>query len=1041
MTPLQSLVCVISLKMLNLPRMMAFFEGNIDLDTDNEYLATSSVLEQIHDVLENSMAIGLTYMAPVLFAWVPIVHAMFSSYQDRAEKRDAIQNQKAVENYDSNTQMVPSAGRRNSAGSITTIDKRRYDDFLINKNLDRDFQRVQQLAVLVTDEVHVFDVVALLSSRLGPTDRGIFPPSVGSRMRIAFLDLLKATYPFVGYKAEPLTALLSVLSGSQGYSDMPAIHEASRDDVLSCALNDQLVLEAYVQQSLDRFPYEFAPFLTLCRTLYCAPISPDNSGHEHIIKLLEKTPTLTFTLPDDFTQYYLANEEENANAFQFADDFPLFSPVSSRKLIAEDEDLFVIPAGTYGRFIVDEGKIVRVEYGHSTLALLGKRLEINLAANKYNMALGMLTLDEVAEVVSLLATLIQKEVLRTPVLDGKAANSSEAGIAVVAEASRALPRNKDIISVVCDTMDVLLDADLDGSGLGALVACVQFLHSILPICPGRVWAYMAKSALLQNQSQAGRLSRIIGNLDLSDVQSEFLMSTIRLFSDLVDSAMTSSVRRKTVVKSNQRQRSAENVWLGVSDKTITHITLAISQAIVDFLESSSTWRFATDLDRMILVRDIVPIMDKIIYYVFSMDDISSKTPLVAVLQPAAKFMVDSFLGPAAGSLRVLPLLATLVSATQGLESTIYAKRSEVFRAQTLAVLRFMTSLVRVANYSDRSSSALEHQLFKITPYIARLCARDEVFKWPAIELLESLVISAGKTVGEPPSLLGNLGPQTSRSFLELISSLDRPFSQARQANTIWHFFSTIVRNRQQWMANCLLTGKAPRDARASNDKTTEPPSNSVLGSALSRLASLSKLDQSEALSILDFITSAQNYWPWTIFALQKNASFLFELRKYVRDLKPSWVVSKVSVLQACNEARIAAYVAEIFAMQLFHLRQLGQADSFGKDLIQDLDYYLRDGVEVSGYNRGLHVNFAKNFSKQYPSCSLDNFKRTLLEPKSLGAEFYYALGSADKMLKFDPSWIGPRNTGFRSEMEMANMNLSLVDAQVVSPIPPLFSAT
>ncbi|KAI1197372.1 nucleoporin subcomplex protein binding to Pom34-domain-containing protein [Nemania serpens] len=1027
--PLHCLVSVLSLKMLNLPRMMAFFEGEIDLDTDNEYLATSTVLEQIHDVLEDSVASGSTYMAPVLFAWVPIVHAMFSSYQDRAEKRDAIQNQKAVENYESNTQMVPNAGRRNSAGSITTIDKRRYDDFLINKNLDRDFQKVQLLAVFVTDEVRVFDVIASLSSHLGPTNSGIFPSSVGSRMRIAFLDLLKATYPLVGYKAEPLTSLLSVLSGSRGYWDIPAVNEASQDDILACALNDQFILETYVQQALDRFPYEFAPFLNFCRTLCCAPTIPDSNSHERITKLLEKTPTLTFTLPEHFTQYYLSNEEENANVFQFADDFPLFSPISSLKRVA-DEELFIIPAGTYGRFVVDEGKIVRVQYVHSALALLGKRLEINLAANRYNMALGVLTLDDITEVVSLLATLVRSEVLRAPESEGKSINPSEAGLSIVAEASRAMPRNKDIISVVCDTMDVLLDADQDSFGLEALISCVQFLHAILPICPGRVWSYMAKCTLIQSPSQGGRLSRIISNLDLSSVQFDLLMSTTRLFSDLVDSAMTSSVRRKTNVKTNHRQRSAESVWFGVSDKIITQITLAISQIAVDFLESSSTWRFETGLDRMILVRDVVPILDKIIYYTFSMDDISAKTALMSVLQPAAKFIIDSFLSSSAGSLRVLPLLGTLVAVTQDLESTIYAKRSQVFRDQTLAVLRFATSLVRVANYSDRSSSALEHQLFKITSYVARLCARDERFKGHSIELLESLVVSAGKTIGEPPSLLGNLGPQTSRSFLQLVSTLDRPFNQAQQANTIWRFFSTIVRNRQQWMANCLLTGKTPRDARASNSKSSEVSSSSILSSASTRLASLSKLDESEAISILDFITSAQNYWPWTIFTLQKNTSFLTELRRFVRNLKPSSVISKTKPLQACNEARIAAYIAEIFAMQLFHLRQLGQAGTFAKELTQDLDYYLRDGVGVSGYNRGLHVNFSRNFSRQYPGCSLDNFKRTLLEPKSLGAEFYYALGSADKMLKFDPSWIGPRNTGFRSEMEMANINLSLVDAQV-----------
>ncbi|KAI0023154.1 nucleoporin subcomplex protein binding to Pom34-domain-containing protein [Xylariomycetidae sp. FL0641] len=1028
MTPLQTLVCVISLSILNLPRMMAFFEGDVDLDTDVEYLASSTILEQIHEVLEGALAQRLVYMAPVLFAWVPIVHAMFTSYQERAERRDAIQNQKAVENYDSNTQMIPSAGRRNSAGSITTIDKRRYDDFLINMNLDRDFQRVQLLAVVATDEIGVYDVIASMANMLGATSRAIFPASVGFRMRTTFLDLLRATFPFVGYKSEPVSALLSVLAGGQDYWDL-STSGGFDHDVLALVLNDSVLLDGYFRQALDRFPYEFIPFVSLCRILSSSPTSMDTPGHELVLKLLTKTPTLTFELPEHFIDYQLANEEENVNAFVFTEDLPLIFPIASHRMIS-DEEIFTIPAGTSGRFVVDEGRIVRVYYEHSALSLLGKRLEANPVSNKFNLELGKLSEEEIAEVISLLATLIRTEVLSNSEPGRDPVDPPESGLAIIAECSRVLPRTKDIISVVCDTLDVLLDGEPDGTSLPTLTACIQFLHAILPLCPGRVWSYMARCAIIGNQSQGGRLARLVGNLDLSAAQFDLLMSSVRLFSSLIDSAMSSSVRRKTNIKINSRHEAQENVWLGVSDKIVAQISLSIAQAAVDVLESSSTWRFASAVDRMVLVRDVVPILSNVIYYTFSMDDLAEKSVLVSALHPAAKYVVDSFLAPSSGSLRFLPLLATLVAATQEPTSTIYATRAQAFREQTIAVLKLATSLVRVANLFDRSSTTIEHQLFKATPYVARICARDDAFKGVAVELLESMVISAGKSTGEPPSLLGYLGPQTSRTFLQLMSTLDRPFNQARQVTSVWRFFSTIVRNRQQWMANCLLTGKTPRDARNGDHKAKEPASNSVLNSALERLGSMSKMERSEILAILDFIASSQNYWPWTIFALQKNTGFLTELRKFVHGLKPASVTCKTDVLQACDEARIAAYVAEIFAMQLFHLRQVDKASAFAKELTQDLDYYLRDGVMVSGYNRGLHVNFARNFSNHYTGCTLENFKRTLLEPRSLGHNFFYALNFADKMLDFDPGWVGPRNNGFRSEMEKANANLSLVDAQV-----------
>ncbi|KAI1770412.1 nucleoporin subcomplex protein binding to Pom34-domain-containing protein [Hypoxylon cercidicola] len=1029
MVPLQCLVCVTSLSVVNLPRMMAFFEGEVDLNTDDEYLASSSVLEHIHDVLD-STASDSAYAVPVLFAWVPVVHAMFTSYQERAERRDAIQNEKAVENYDSSTQMIPSAGRRNSAGSITTIDKRRYDDFLINKSLDRDYRQIQNLAMAVTDQRHVYDVIAGMCSYLGNTGRAIFSASVGSRMRTTFLDILKVTYPFVGYQAEPIEALLAVLSGGQGYWDLSrANNTLAQQDIVTLALSDNIIVQSYFQQALNRFPYEFLPFLAFCRAFYSSKHLTAENNHELILGLLQKTPTLTFILPDHFIDYQLANEEENSNGFQFLEDYPLVSTKSARKRVAADEESFIIPAGTYGRFIADEGRVVRVEYEHSALALLGKRLDVNLIASKYKLPLGELTMEETSEAITLLATLIRMEYLRTTASGESSPEASDAGLTIVAEASRALSRTKDVISVVCDTMDVLLDGKPETQGLGALVSCLQFLHAVLPICPGRVWSYMSRCAILSNQGQGGRLAKLVGNLDLSAVQLELLMSAVRLFSSLIDSAMSSAVRRKTSTKTNSRQKQSHDIWLGVSDKIVTQICLSVVRAAMDVLESSTTWRLSP-LDRMVLVSDVLPIMDKVVFYTFSMDDINTKAFLMSALEPAAKYVIDSFLAPSAGSLRIQPLLVTLVAATQPFGSTIYANKTEAFRTQTEAVLGFARTLVRVANYFDRPSTTVEQQLFKATPFVARVCACHDAFREPAIELLEALVISAGKSSGEPPSLLGYLGPQISRSFLQLLSTLDRPFNQAQEVNAIWRFFSTIVRNRQQWMANCLLTGKTPRDAKNNNGKATETPSSSVLASALERLASITKIEQSETLAILDFITSAQNFWPWTIFILQKNAGFLAELRSFVHNLKPSTLTSKANVRQACNEARIAAYVAEIFAMQLFHLRQIGQADKFANDLTRDLDYYLRDGVAVSGYNRGLHVNFARNFSNQYSGCTLDNFKRTLLEPRPLGVDFYYALGFADKILGFDSGWVGPRNNGFRSEMEKANENLSLVDAQI-----------
>ncbi len=321
-------------------------------------------------------------------------------------------------------------------------------------------------------------------------------------------------------------------------------------------------------------------------------------------------------------------------------------------------------------------------------------------------------------------------------------------------------------------------------------------------------------------------------------------------------------------------------------------------------------------------------------------------------------------------------------------------------------------------------------MFQTATLLARLCAVKHAYRPPVFVLLGTLVGSAGGGSSEPPSLLGYLGPQVSRSFLQILSQFDKPFKRPSQTASVWRLFSAIIKNRQQWMANCLLTGRMPREALDKDNNLTQPSSDSILGAARDTLRSISTISTTEALAVLDFFTAAQNHWPWTIFATQSESSYLDDICQYVGKLDASSVTLRSDPLKACEQARLAAYIVETFAMQLYHLRQIRKEEAFAKDVLQHLDYFLREGVAVSGYNTSLHVNFQKNFANRYPGCSLDELKRTLLSPQDLGNEYYYALNAANEMLSFDTAWIGPRGNGFKAEMQTANLNLSLMDAQI-----------
>ncbi|CAK7223346.1 hypothetical protein SBRCBS47491_005177 [Sporothrix bragantina] len=1055
--PLKTLVCAISLILLNLNRAIGYLDHDIDLEGDEEpYINDADALEAIHDAVLSAADAGLATASPVFLSWSLILHRMDVSYQERAERRDLAQNQRAQDGFELDnqpfhiSQSLQPRGRRSSVGSIVSIEAARYDAFLSERVLALTTEGdalVPHLAMLATDQCQVYDVITAMAACAGSGVDAAFRPGLGSRVRLVFLGLLKASFPIIGYQADPLSALLAVLSGGHQTWDTPSEDET----VATAVLQDNRLMQFYVNNSLSRFPYEFTPFVSISRLL-AASTSASDGLSDFIYDSLLQTQSLTFTLPSGFDGYTMIDDIDHATAtMRTLEDIPLFpTGASRRRLLAyyNEKQVAVIPAGSYGRFMIDGSGIVNIDYEHSTIALLGKRLDANLSDDAFEPVLGFLEKSEVAEAISLLTALVRSEVRKVSKgkngLPADAAQASEAGLAVVQEASRDLEQAKDIVSVICDTLDTLIQdgpAETDESRMAVLAACIDFLLAILPLCPGRVWSYMARCQLLNTESSAGRLCILTGASDVVSERFNFLMVSVRFLSGLIDNAMTSAVQRKVASKPVARSKQHKSgggddnsVWLGASDKTLAQVSLSIAQTVVDLYENTSTWKFASEVHHASLVSGAVGILRDVVVYASSLEALTEQESLVACFEPAAKFVVSSFLSSSSSSLRFQPLLTSLLLGLDLPQSTLYPQRYKLPVDRVVAVLEFSAALLKVTNHVDTTGKApeLETQIFQIASLPARLCALNGTTLRPALHLLTDLVMTAAARASEPPSLLGYLGPQISRSFLGVLLAMDKPFQRPTESARIWKFFSTILRHRQQWMANCLLTGKTPREALQTDGKVTKLSSDSALAKAKDALRLIATLPHVESIAILDFFAAAQNYWPWTIFAIRGDNDYLDSMRAYVRDLAPAATTAKTDAQAACSEARIAAYIAESFAMQLYHMRQMGTEEVFARDVVQDIDYYIREGVAVAGYNASLHANFQRNFGNRYPGCALDQFKRSMLQRGELGSDFYYALDLADYMLSFDAAWTGIRdsNKGFKKEMQTANLNLSLVNAQI-----------
>ncbi|TVY82887.1 Nucleoporin [Lachnellula suecica] len=833
------------------------------------------------------------------------------------------------------------------------------------------------LAQAAINHCHTLETLSGFALRFGSTPDALFSSRTGAAMRIVILDLIKNLSSLgLQYGAEIVEPLLSALFGGQNY-------------------------------------WDFAD-------------SKNEQGSKTAISILDAMQFFTYQLPDDFVDYELTQEMDNNNNIVLTRPINLFesrakslpSRAGSLAMTLIDGD-FVVSAGTNGRIIANSPRVAFWFHQYSGLKYFGKLLETFLtASDSVDATTGSsVDRDSVVEMIDILASLL----LSISRSSGTNANSKEDAQHVLETASSGLNRNRDIVTVVFDIFEEELQRQSTMSGsevpLGVLVSCVHFIHAMIGTSPGQVYPLLSRSSLLGITRGEGRISTIVEGVELVSGRYDFLISCTRLYESLIEDIASNAIRRRSGVKASARFNDREEVGTGVPNHLLSKTILTFSRYLIDVLESSFSWKFIDENDRRRLNQTISTSFDRVLQYVFGVD---ATTP-----EP-------SFLASSTNSLRFQPLLVAYLDGLKGPDFTTSLNELTLWRTQVISVLNFSKTLLRVSNYLERPSSQLERSIFKTAPLIARLYAVNDLFQKPIVLLFEALVVTTDNGV-EPPSLLGHLGQHTAKNFLHVLSDLDKPLVREANVSAIWHFLSMVVSNKQQWFANYLLTGKTPRDAVGLKQPQNTPSALEVpalLTTALEGLEKVAVISKSEALPMLEFVALSQNFWPWTVYESPKHTPLIKALEDYIEHARPLQPSTKLDgLIDACLQTKVAAYIAEIFAMHLFHSRQIGTLSSIN-DVVTSLSYYFRFAVGVPSLNSSLHTQLKRNFEARYPGCTPHDLKRTVLENRQVGKDYFYDLPLADKMLLTDEAWTGRKNDGLRREFETANVNLSLVDAQI-----------
>ena len=395
-------------------------------------------------------------------------------------------------------------------------------------------------------------------------------------------------------------------------------------------------------------------------------------------------------------------------------------------------------------------------------------------------------------------------------------------------------------------------------------------------------------------------------------------------------------------------------------------------------------------------------------------------------------VLDAF-APAAGEGAASLLESVGAALTDALnvgEHMVPAVHREALIEQTRNVCSFLNTLLRTARMTEpKRAFSLANQLVKNMPTTAVLYALEPAWKPAMLAYMTELVRALACTEADPQSLLSGLSAEVAKCFLAVVSDLDRPLCDLAIECEVWDFLTAVLENRQQWFAMYLLTGTLPRD-RLKATTSSEAKGKPLLDYALDELAKIADVAPVRAKAMLHFVAVAQSIWVWATATVRSHAEFLKSTLAWLNEVQsPSRAGNNVDHEVSAHEHQAAAYMCDVLAVNLHAGLETGDKTLLKALSGAKLDFLTEHGVSVNAYNRSLHRNLTENLPSRIAGADLADFKRAPANAAPHGRLYYYDFEFAEQVLGHQPmAWEGSQ--GFAAEFLRANMNLSLVDAQV-----------
>ncbi|KAK0900991.1 hypothetical protein LTR02_008842 [Friedmanniomyces endolithicus] len=1066
---LQYLASLVSLAMLQLPKAVTRVSKVVNASRragarypdlgDKLYIDDEACVKALNKIMYDAARNNFVLAAPAIHAWSLVAKLIRDGAERLRARREKPDRQGHEDGGSSDTETGDGITRRESSDGAETEIEKRWAWFHQPELEDARDDPARYWAVAAVDGMNVYGLIASCSGTVTAAYGAelIFPTALIARERL--YELLREGLNLVGYDVSVVDALLAILSPDLPYKD------GQRFGVLATRFlaDTEVFRAAILDQATARYPYELSPLLRLCTAL-CSAKALHSGGPPQVVQILESLQTVTLMVPEHFRSYMLENEDENANALILTEDLAIFSPKrqetfygESRFLMgrevreAEQEgarNVLLIPAGTPGMVIrEDRPMVLTLRHPHSGLEYIGLVLSTLLPGNDLlPSTLGASETDKAtaAEIITLITAVLTAAL--------KQQEGPEEARFVLGRLGFALHDETDIVAVITNLFELELLAFIaQETGPGSLelcTACADFLAKLTHVSPERVWSFLARSSLVGLSGGASSLAAIVGAVEAQTGSFGFLAACAKLYADCMRDAVAGLVNRKgRSARAGGRFDSPMQGLDSTPERTVGLVLKGYTRAMLDVLRDMGSWRFGVVEEKGVVLRSVVETFERLLRWTYGLDVRAhqvagnQKERMTAALVPAADAILDAF-APVAGD-GATPLLdmigATFAEALSVGDDLLPLVHREALIAQTRSLLRFLTRLLQTARTVEpQRALGLANQLLMAMPGLTVLYALDSAWKPDMLMFMTDLVRALACTAADPQPLLSSLSADAAKSFLSVMSDLDRPMRDFDLECDVWTFLTAALESRQQWFSMYLLTGTLPKDClrttTTTTNGTTDSKAKSLLNHALDELAKITEIVPARAKAMLRFVAAAQRTWVWATVTVRSYADFLKNTLAWMEEVQaPSRGPKDVDHEVSAGEHQAAAYLCDVLVLGLHAGLETGDMTVLNILTTSKLGFLTQHGVSVNAYNRSLHRNLSENLARKFVDVELTDFKRAAGNTADHGGFFTYDYELAETVLGYQAlAWEGNgdrRTQGFAAELLRANMNLSLVDAQ------------